>query len=146
MLPSTILSTFCPVLPALMIARIRAVTTSHIWEVTLGHLLSPHDKVRGRTLLAHTTMFQKVISSLWSSPQEPVSEVKYDPTNPKMNPLNPEGLKSYALFLALHLPLTSLVYHTGAAHALKLSQLGMIAFSNTGLTQTKTAKNSYRTI
>ncbi|KAJ3754601.1 cytochrome C oxidase copper chaperone-domain-containing protein [Lentinula raphanica] len=38
-------------------------------------------------------MFQK-ISSLWSSALETAPEIKYDPTNPKMNPLNPEGLKA----------------------------------------------------
>ncbi|KAJ3979700.1 cytochrome C oxidase copper chaperone-domain-containing protein [Lentinula detonsa] len=36
-------------------------------------------------------MYQK-ISSLWSSAPE-TSECQYDPTNPKVNPLNPEGLK-----------------------------------------------------
>ncbi|KAF8061677.1 cytochrome C oxidase copper chaperone-domain-containing protein [Lyophyllum atratum] len=30
------------------------------------------------------------ISSLWSSPEP---EKPFDPTNPKMNPLNPKGLK-----------------------------------------------------
>ncbi|KAF7356809.1 COX17-domain-containing protein [Mycena venus] len=33
-------------------------------------------------------MFEK-ITSLWSSKPEPL----YDPTNPKLNPLNPQGLK-----------------------------------------------------
>ncbi|KAF7370808.1 COX17-domain-containing protein [Mycena sanguinolenta] len=33
-------------------------------------------------------MFEKIIS-LWSSKPEP----PYDPTNPKLNPLNPQGLK-----------------------------------------------------
>jgi hypothetical protein len=36
------------------------------------------------------------ISSLWSS--SPVKDDKpYDPTNPKMNPLNPEGLRPYVI-------------------------------------------------
>ncbi|KAH7914078.1 COX17-domain-containing protein [Hygrophoropsis aurantiaca] len=38
-------------------------------------------------------MFES-ISSWWSSsPTPPPSKEKYDPTNPKMNPLNPKGLK-----------------------------------------------------
>ncbi|THV08032.1 hypothetical protein K435DRAFT_709321 [Dendrothele bispora CBS 962.96] len=37
-------------------------------------------------------MFDK-ISSWWSSSSAPAAQEKYDPTNPKMNPLNPEGLK-----------------------------------------------------
>ncbi|KAG6831213.1 hypothetical protein H0H92_012010 [Tricholoma furcatifolium] len=36
-------------------------------------------------------MFGK-ISSLWSS-SSPEPQAPYDPTNPKMNPLNPQGLK-----------------------------------------------------
>ncbi|KAF8227369.1 hypothetical protein L208DRAFT_1405616 [Tricholoma matsutake] len=36
-------------------------------------------------------MFE-AISSLWSSPAK--SDKPYDPTDPKMNPLNPQGLKS----------------------------------------------------
>ncbi|KAK7440262.1 hypothetical protein VKT23_017202 [Stygiomarasmius scandens] len=36
-------------------------------------------------------MFES-IRSWWSSSSVPVPP-KYDPTNPKMNPLNPEGLK-----------------------------------------------------
>ncbi|EIW85571.1 COX17-domain-containing protein [Coniophora puteana RWD-64-598 SS2] len=33
-------------------------------------------------------MFESVTSWIW-----PKKEEKYDPTNPKMNPLNPQGLK-----------------------------------------------------
>ncbi|KAF8810063.1 hypothetical protein BYT27DRAFT_7232011 [Phlegmacium glaucopus] len=36
-------------------------------------------------------MFGKI--SQWWSPSPPAEDKPYDPTNPKMNPLNPQGLK-----------------------------------------------------
>ncbi|KAF5373149.1 hypothetical protein D9758_001790 [Tetrapyrgos nigripes] len=38
-------------------------------------------------------MFDKVTSWWSSTGSNSASEEKYDPTNPKMNPLNPQGLK-----------------------------------------------------
>ncbi|KAH7928213.1 hypothetical protein BV22DRAFT_1103248 [Leucogyrophana mollusca] len=37
-------------------------------------------------------MFES-ITSWWSPSPPPPPKEKYDPTNPKMNPLNPKGLK-----------------------------------------------------
>lgn len=38
-------------------------------------------------------------SSWWSS--SPPTPAAYDPTDPKQNPLNPQGLKSYARYINL---------------------------------------------
>jgi hypothetical protein len=68
----------------------------------------------------------------WGSSSAPTpAPVKYDPTDPKQNPLNPQGLKPYVSLGFSFAWFLTLCFGSDAARAPRQSLSGTIASSNT---------------